>query len=157
MGKESTSKKNIKSPALAAVGLCLGVVLLLYGSFGKNEKNTAVEGEEMLMAETYRAELESTLSSLCASVHGAGQVRVFVTLEGGYEYVYAKDTRGECVTVGSGSSERAVVERVLAPKIGGVGIVCEGASDPTVEAKLCQLVCTALGIGSNRVSVMAGK
>ena len=157
MGKETAPKKNIKGLALAAVGLCLGVALLLYGSFGGTEKSSSVEREEMLSAETYRSELEASLSELCASVHGAGQVRVFVTLESGYEYVYATDARGECVTVGSGSGERAVVERVLAPRIGGVGIVCEGASDPSVEAKICRLVCAALGIGSNRISVMAGK
>ena len=156
MGREE-NKKSVKGIALAAVGLCLGVALLLYGSFGGTEKKTVEEGEEMLLIETYREELETALAALCASVRGAGRVSVFVTLESGYEYVYATDDRGECVTVGSGSSERAVVERVLSPKIGGVGIVCEGASDPSVEAELCRLVCTALGIGSNRVSVMAGK
>ena len=133
MSKEESKQRNAKGIALAAMGLCLGVALLLYGSFGGTEKKTAAESGETLSAEAYRADLEATLAALCASVRGAGRVSVFVTLEGGYEYVYATDDRGECVTVGSGSSERAVVERVIAPRISGVGIVCEGASDPVVE------------------------
>lgn len=157
MSKEESKQRNAKGIALAAMGLCLGVALLLYGSFGGTEKKTAAESGETLSAEAYRADLEATLAALCASVRGAGRVSVFVTLEGGYEYVYATDDRGECVTVGSGSSERAVVERVIAPRISGVGIVCEGASDPVVEANICSLVCTSLGIGSNRVTVLKGK
>ena len=94
MGKEENKKMKAKSLALAAVGLCLGVALLLYGSFGGTEKKTADEGEEMLLIETYRKELETALSALCASVRGAGRVSVFVTLESGYEYVYATDDRG---------------------------------------------------------------
>lgn len=155
MSREETKKGNIRKLALAAVGLCLGVALLLFGSFGGTEKATE-DGDEIRSAEVYRAELEQTLTALCASVRGAGKVSVFVALSGGYEYVYSTDERGECVTVGSGSSERAVVESVRAPEIRGVGIVCDGADDPAVAAVLCDLICAALDIGSNRVFITAG-
>lgn len=155
MSREETKKGNIQKIAIAAVGLCLGVALLLFGSFGGTEK-AVEECDEIRSAEAYRAELEQTLTALCASVRGAGKVSVFVSLSGGYEYVYSTDERGECVTVGSGSSERAVVESVRAPEIRGVGIVCDGADDPAVSVALCELVCSALGIGSNRVFITVG-
>ena len=107
MGREELKKGNVKRLALAAVGLCLGVALLLFGSFGGTGE-TGESGDEILSAEAYRAALEQTLTALCSSVRGAGKVSVFITLAGGYEYVYSTDSRGECVTVGNGSAERAV-------------------------------------------------
>ena len=80
-----------------------------------------------------------------------------VTLSGGYEYVYARDGDGDCVTVGSGSSERAVVEEVCAPRIVGVGVVCAGAEDPLVRQQLVELVCSSLNVAANRIVVTAGK
>lgn len=156
MSREEQKKGNVKRLALAAVGLCLGVALLLFGSFGGTGE-TGESGDEILSAEAYRAALEQTLTALCSSVRGAGKVSVFITLAGGYEYVYSTDSRGECVTVGNGSAERAVVESVRVPEVRGVGIVCDGADDPAVAAAICELVCSSLGIGSNRVFITAGR
>lgn len=155
MGKEEPGKNKTQKLVIAAVGLCLGVAMLLFGSFG-GTGSTAEESDEVLSAESYRRELENALTSLCGSVRGAGKVSVFITLSGGYEYVYSTDERGECVTVGSGSSERAVVESVRSPEIRGVGIVCSGADDPAVAAALCDLISSTLGIGSNRIFITTG-
>ena len=159
MGREE-NKKSVKGIALAAVGLCLGVALLLYGSFGGTEKKTVEEGEEMLLIETYREELETALAALCASVRGAGRVSVFVTLESGYEYVYATDTRAAAggttttyVTVGSGSGESLVYITQKPPEIVGIGVVCEGGMDPTVRQEITALLSAALGVGSNKIYV----
>lgn len=155
MNGERKPKEKTRKLVLAAVGLCFGAALLLFGSFGGTGDATSEDGE-VLSAQQYREELEATLTALCSSVQGAGKVTVFVTLSGGYEYVYSTDERGKCVTVGSGSGERAVVESVRTPEIRGVGIVCSGSDDPRVAEALCNLVCTTLGIGSNRVFITTG-
>ena len=148
---------KMRNVALAVVGLTLGVVFMLFGSFGGGLGGDGESGEVSLAAEEYRALVEGRIRDLCAAVRGVGQVQVFVTLSGGYEYVYSLDDKGECVTVGSGSSERAVVEAVRSPEIVGVGIVCAGARDPAVKQTLVELVSSSLGIGTNRIVVAEGK
>ena len=155
MSKEIKDTGKKKKLIVAAVGLCLGVGMLLYGSLGTSTAPTE-DTDEIGATESYRLQVEATLTALCGSVRGAGRVEVFVTLSGGYEYIYATDERGECVTVGSGSNERAVVKSVRAPEIRGVGIVCSGARDPAVAAALTDLVTATLGIGSNRVFITVG-
>ena len=155
MSKENQSMSKKKKLIVSVVGLCLGVGLLLYGSFG-TPAAPVDDTDEITATESYRRQVEDTLTALCGSVRGAGRVEVFVTLSGGYEYIYATDDRGECVTVGSGSSARAVIRSVRAPEIRGVGIVCDGARDPVVAAAITDLVTATLGIGSNRVFITAG-
>lgn len=154
MKKEKTPRGATPKTAIAVVGLCLGAALLLFGSFGGTEAKP--EAAEQLSADAYRQSIEETLTTLCASVRGAGKVTVFVSLSGGYEYVYSTDSEGECITVGNGSSERAVVEKINCPSVIGVGIVCEGAHDPRVAKAVSDLVCSSLGIGSNRVFITVG-
>ena len=147
---------RVKKIAIAVIGLTFGVALMLLGSFGGSSAGEEAQGEPGDAA-SYRREVETRIRDLCALVRGAGEVEVYVTLGGGYEYVYSLDDGGECVTVGNGSSERAVVRLVKSPEIVGVGIVCRGARDIAVKQALCELVCTALDIGSNRVMVVEGQ
>lgn len=154
--KEPMKNGRTRHLAISIVGLTLGVVLMLIGGLGGLSGGEAEGQEDALSAETYRAQTEERIRVLCSAVRGAGEVQVFVTLSGGYEYVYSVDERGECVTVGSGSSERAVVEAVRSPEVIGVGIVCAGARDPSVKSALVELVSSALGIGANRIVVAVG-
>ena len=153
MKQEEKKNEKPRRLVLAVVGLCLGISLLLFGGFGGGGATEEVTTES---PEVYRQTLEASLTNLCSSVRGAGHVVVLVTLSGGYEYVYATDRNGGCVTVGSGSGERAVVASVRAPEVSGVGIVCPGADDPRIAEELCELVSAALGIGRNRIYVSRG-
>lgn len=139
---------------LLGLGFLAGLLLLLYGNFGGlgKEKNTVQETPE---AEAYRTRLEEEIRALCARADGVGNVTVLVSLEGGYEYVYACDESGKCVTVGSGSSKEAVVEQVLPPRIGGIGIVCDGGEDAELCQRLTLLLSAALGIGANKIYIMS--
>lgn len=155
--KEESKNGRTRKMAVAVIGVTLGVVLMFLGSFGGFGSSESSSDTDVLSAEDYRAQVEERIRTLCSAVRGAGEVQVFVTLSGGYEYVYSQDEKGECVTVGSGSSERAVVESVRSPEIMGVGIVCAGARDPAVKQALTELVSSALGIGTNRIVVAEGK
>jgi stage III sporulation protein AG len=79
-----------------------------------------------------------------------------VHLQGGTRVVYATDEKGKPVAVGSGSSEQALQSTLLSPEIAGVAVVCRGGSSPAIQHTLTELLSTALGIPSNRVSI-AGK
>lgn len=148
---------GIKKIVLAVMGVALGATLMLAGNFGGNKSESRTEEEDATRAEVYRVQTEDRVRALCESVKGVDGVRVMVTLSGGYRTEYAEDARGECLTVGSGSSERAVIRSVGAPEIVGVGIVCRGAEDPEIQKTLTELVASSLGIGANRVVITDGK
>lgn len=147
MGKELGKDK--RKYLLLGLGFLIGVGLLLYGSFGFGEEKE--ESAALPEAEVYRVRLKEEIGSICRRYLGE-EVTVLVSLEGGYEYVYARDEKGECVTVGSGSGREAVVEQILPPTISGVGIVCKHA-DATTKAELTELLSAALGIGFGKIYI----
>ena len=110
-GKKDIGKTRV---AIVGVGFVLGVLLLVFGA-GGGEK-TQVKADD---AAEYRSVVEKELVALCENMLGE-KVDVFVSLESGYGYSYALDSRGGVMTVGSGSSESALVERVrrLRPRAG---------------------------------------
>ena len=170
---ETNSRRCVRSMkksgrlAIALVGLLLGAALLFWG----NRAGTA--GEDTVLSEPpdqarsveeYRLRLEERMEAICAQVAGVGSVEVVVTLEGGFEYVYATDTRitsgGETrtyITVGSGSSATLVYVTEKAPAITGIGVVCTGGMDPAVRKEVTALLSAAFGVGSNKIYVTGRK
>jgi len=129
--------------AIIGIGFVIGVAMLAFG--GGGEKSEVKKD----LASEYRATVEAELEELCEAMTG-GEVKVFVSLEDGFSYSYALDSRGGVVTVGSGSSEEALVESVRAPVIAGVGVVCDGNAD---RSRLVELISSSLGIGTNKIFV----
>lgn len=151
-------KEKIKLPAgrgkylLIGAGLLVGVLLLVAGNFDTDSADKAAVVESF-SAEEYCEILERRLVALLSSVEGAGEVRVMVSLEGGYQSVYEKDGDGVPVTVGSGSSESAVLVSKELPAIGGVGVVCSGAKSERVKNEIVALISATLGIGTHKIYV----
>ena len=135
-------------------GALLGVLFLLFGGLPKQSKTTETDGmnERIEALETYRERTEKELEALCEAADGVSDVRVLVTLSGGYETHYVDDS-GKTVTVGSGSGETALFSHLSPPAVAGVGIVCRGGHDPAVQQTLTELVSAALGIPRNRVYI----
>lgn len=107
-------------------------------------------------------ELENKIKQLCESVDGVKNVHVLLTLDTSEEYVFAQDseqsdtyTKRQYVTVNSGDG--TVELYVICPKVRGVAIVCTGGGKATVKQTLTELVSSALGIASSRVSVAEGE
>ena len=160
-------KKSGKVP-IALFGIALGVLLLVLGNGHLGKKSapadeSAAPSGSVRSAEAYRDDLERRMEDICARVAGVGRVEVIVTLEGGFEYVYATDRKitvgGEStsiITVGNGSDESPVYITERAPAILGIGVVCAGGNDPTVRREVTALLCAAFGVGSNKVYVTGG-
>jgi hypothetical protein len=162
------SMKKSGKLAVALVGILLGALLLFFGNRAGRDTSdpapTAPPETSVPSAETYRAGLESRAKTLCAQVAGVGEVDVLITLSGGFEYVYAADTRSAAggmttsyVTVGSGSGESLVYITEKPPAIVGIGVVCGGGMDPTVRQEVTALLSAAFGIGSNKIYVTGHK
>ena len=113
--------------------------------------------------EAYRQALEARICAICTHVNGAGQVTAVVSLEGGFEYVYASDqkvtaggTSLQYIVIGSGSSEQVVYLTERVPDITGIGVVCTGGNDPTVRREITGLLAAAFGVGTNKIYVTGG-
>lgn len=139
----------------------LGIFLLLYGggAFHAEESKKAeaatysVTEDELIR---YQEHLETRIRVLCESVAGVGDVRVYVSLESGYQSVYATEeteSGEEYVILGSGSSATALLLGRESPKISGIGIVCSGGGNATVKQELTSLLCATFRIPSNRVYI----
>lgn len=148
---------------ILAGGMLAGILLLLFGgnstSKGTNDAGMApkIDDDEIL---SYQTMLEEKIELLVSQVKGAGTVNCAVTLSGGFEYVYAQDITDKSgqisstyILVGSGSSESAVYLRVKTPDIAGIGVVCDGGSNASIQREIVELLSAAFGIGSNRIYV----
>ena len=128
-----------RTPLLLLAGVALiGILLILFGGqIGKSEKEeasaekpSAVSAQEEL--EVYQTYIEGRVKSLCESVSGVDNVTVAVTLDGGFEEIYAKEfSNGNetYVVLGSGSNASALYLSREAPEITGIGVVCRGGGN----------------------------
>ena len=151
---------------LIVVGGVLGVLLLLFGGQLDGEKKDSeptVETDDYTMAKEYAQMLEGRVEDICSGVGGVSDVKVFVSLAGGYRTVYAYDSqasssghKNQLVMSGSGSDKKAVVTAYEYPQISGVGIVCRGADNANVRAQIISLVSASLDIPTNKIYVANG-
>ena len=119
--------------AMVAVG-----VLLLCIPSGSSEGVSTSSDEELT---EYKAQLESELAEICASVSGVGKCRVMITFERGAEKVY----KGSQLVESS------------PPRVSGVTVVCEGGESQTVKGTLTEMISALFGIGKNRIAVLESK
>lgn len=167
--ENNNSKKNVKI-ILILFGAAFGIFLLLFGSYmDRDEKNSDDEKkitsiETGMNAEKYAADAERRIAELCSGVRGVADVRVVVTLAGGYNAVYAQNSqssssgyRNEFVLTGSGSSETPLLVGYSVPEISGVGIVCSGGGEASVRREIISLVSATFGVSSNKIYVTEGQ
>ena len=160
--KEPKSIRRLLLPIAAAV---LGILLIVFGSRGENTKAEGLSDDRLwadggMSASAFAAESEKKVVEICSGVGGVRDVRAVVTLSGGYRAVYAADAqstedsyRNETVLTGSGNSEKAILVGYEAPKIVGIGIVCEGGDDPEIQQRLIMLVSAAFDVSTNKIYV----
>ena len=159
---------------LLVLGIGILGMLLIFAS-RPNEKLSAgiIEAEDYTVRD-HNLYLEERLLSLVSRIDGVGRVDIMITLENSGEAVYAHEEKrvvdrqsGESGTTaekestelkyvmveGGNGRRQALVETQREPKIQGVVIVCEGAEDVRVQARVINVVTTALHIPSTRVCV----
>lgn len=157
--EKKPEKPGKKKLVLILLGAGVGIFLLLLGSgwFAKqSDTQSPAAPSQREELEAYRADLEKRIAELCAAVEGVSDVRVSTTLSGGFETVYATETRNGVevyATVGSGSSAKALVVAQNPPEVIGIGVVCRGGSDSGIRGTLTTLLSAAFRVPSNRISI----
>ncbi len=152
---------------IGAIGVCL--VLLGNSEWLKQEpkENGATkESEDPLTA--YIERTEQKIISLCEGVRGVSGVQVAVTLEGDFTYIYATERESQerdgvtqehitYVTVGSGANEEPILLTRTYPRVSGIGIVCRGGGDATIQREILSLLTAAFGVSSNQIYIAEAK
>ncbi len=159
-------KADKRAVILLAVGLALLLVLCLSDRHSsKNPKNDVAQPS----VTTEQQSDETRLRALLSSIRGAGSAEVMITYSEQTQFVYAaaqdsetesgqngqvrnKEKRDPVILKG-GETQTGLVERTLSPKVQGVAVVCEGASDPTVRSQIVSAVSALFGLGINHISV----
>ena len=100
------------------------------------------------------------MEALCNRVDGVRSTYAVVSLKGGYRAIYATDSqmgstssKNATVIIGSGSSEKALLIGYENPEIAGIGIVCAGGDDYTVQKNIISIISSAFDISSNKIFV----
>lgn len=153
----------------------VGLLLILVSEWlpEKQETDTVMTA---FTAEAYCADIEQKLCALLQNMDGVGACSVYVTLENGVEYVYAKeqkenadrsedrdesseqvkesaDTQESVILIDGDSGETGLLLTEIQPQVKGVVVVCSGGDNAAVKERVTAVVTTALNISTRRVCV----
>ncbi|MBR4296159.1 MAG: hypothetical protein IKT56_04895 [Clostridia bacterium] len=124
---------------LFAVFAVLGIIMMLGG--GESKEQTQISDSTTDFERTVER-IEEKIKALCERVEGAGSTSVVVTLGSPEEPI-----------VSAGNFD----ENAYLSEICGIGIVCEGGSDPEVVHKLLNLVSAACNVQTNRIYIVGAQ
>lgn len=143
--------KNIE--IIIAIVVCL-VAIGIYLIIDVSKKDTKSKSDSSSASE---------LEAILEKIEGVGKTKVLITYGTYGESVSGQDDSSMILEPESGNSTYWGIKNSLSSssnkdaKIIGVIIVCEGASDPAVQAKLLNAVQVATGVNVNRIRIFPMK
>lgn len=179
------NKKNTQDlVVILIVGLMIMLVYSFFNtdkprSSGYVEVTPAAEKTVSNAPISYEDKLESELTDVLEQIHGAGKVKVMIYFDSSSEIVPAfsendtnrlieesgsdggksvtneSSTSNTIVTTNEGSTNKPLILKEVKPKINGIIVIAEGASDPNVKYKLYEAVRTVFNIEQYRVNIYA--
>lgn len=154
-----------------------GIALIFISNFfsGCSNEDKAKENTVTINSDIseYKEETEKNLADIVSSIDGAGNTRVYVTVDSSTECIYASNDKNS-ITENKGDStsdnnttteknyitlrmsdgtEQAVLLKQVEPKIRGVLVLCSGGGDKVVNGRVLEAVTKALNISSAKVCV----
>lgn len=133
--------------------LILGVILLAVPTKKTENSNTDTNTDISF----YTSEIENKLTDLLLKIEGIENVSIMITLENNGEQVLAENKSNsstEYVIISNGNSDKGIILTEIFPSVRGVAVVCTNGNDSAVREKITSLVSAALGIPTNRITVV---
>lgn len=179
------TKRNIQDLIIIfIIGLSLVILYNFFSSNkvpspGYVEVNKTAEAQESSANLSYEDKMTQELTDVLEQIEGAGKVKVMIYFNSGSEVVPAysenesnrvteesdsdggkrttneKSNSNTIVTTSEGNESRPFILKEVKPKISGIIVVAEGASNPNVKYKLYEAVRTVFNIEQYRVNVYA--
>lgn len=164
--KTLLQKLKTDKRALLLLGLSAAALVLVF--FWGTEKGPKEPQAHSLSPPQEQSD-EARLCALVSSIRGAGKTRVMITYSEGAQTVFAAESERETSADSDGGTrtkeksdpvilknetgQTGLAERVIEPKVQGVAVVCEGASNSFVRAQIIAAVAALFAISTNHISV----
>lgn len=154
-------KKSRRAQLLLAITFVIIVLGVYFYSRYKPAELKQEEKPESAATASYVEYLEDKLETTLSSVQGAGKVEVIVSLQSGFEYVYATEEVVKETTSGTLSttslvlvSGQPVIVKEIYPVVKGVVVVAPGAKDISVRMNLLEAIQTILEVSNASITIL---
>ena len=149
----------------AALILVIGLVFVFMPTIHKKETDIVQE----LIPESKQTINKSDLEEVLKSIHGAGDVKVLLSVSHGEETIYQKNNdvsnsegnsskRDETVLISDGQrAENGLITQINPPIYLGAIVVCEGADNASVRYAITQAVSKITGLSTDHICVLKMK
>lgn len=155
-----------------AIGLALIVGCIYFISMSPNKKTNNESKTQIDNISTsfensneYIDYLENKLESVITRVKGVGDATVVLTLEKGFEYIYA--TEEETKTTSNGTSitsssvvmvdGQPVVKEEIYPVVKGIVVIAYGVEDISVRMNILSIIQTVIELDNSKINILAGE
>jgi len=140
--------KSVKHIEIIVVAVFACVVLLvIFNGFGTATGGASGGGSDELSE--YARGMEQRLAEVLSDIEGAGKVSVMLHFDSSAELVPALEGGDKMVIVGG----KPVIIRQIQPKVSGVIVVAEGASNIKVKLELFKAVQTLLDVDQKCIEI----
>lgn len=163
---KSDKKALTAVTVLGVAGLLLILLSSLLPEDSDKKSKTSAESQQLSldMSDSFCADTEKRLTEFLGNIKGVGDVRVYLTVSGDEEYVYATEGKTSIsenkteeerkyVMIGNSGEKTALVETVKSPQITGAVIACSGCDSAAVQEMIYEAVSTALNISTAHIYV----
>ena len=162
-------KGNNKMFILICIAI-FGIMFIFLGSDKEgadtvsSSHSTVDEGKYDMIE--YSEYIEKKIKGICEHINGVSSVYVIVTLENGFEYVYAINETSskdkeiktyDYLVIKDGNSENVVYLTGKPPKIKGIGIIYTINSKLSAKYEIVNLISSAFDVGKNKVYIIERK
>lgn len=164
---------NRKTKIIVAIGLLAMLLIFLTEILPDSEETNADPTAAYSSADTqaYKKQIEKELTEILERIDGVGSVSVLATVEGTTEYIYAEEEdrsssvesgktdesyQNSIVLIEENGEKKALVRKIIQPKVSGVVVVCEGGDDVRISEQIYKAVSAALGISYAKICVAKG-
>ena len=146
--------------------LLVGLILTLLPINSKDKAQTIMDND---VSKEEQSTAMEVLADILSSVHGAGDVQVFLSVSAGEETVYQTDNNasgmGEngstqiktVIITDSQHNQTGLVRQINPPVYLGAVVVCQGADSPAVRLAITTAVSKITGLGADDICVLKMK
>lgn len=151
---QNITRKNTKTISLIILSIT-GIILILLSYLSNKDTNEKYESTSE--QDIYKARLEQKLTDTLNSITSGNCVNVMITLEGGFEKVYAVSSYTEKESLfGQKEQSEMPLLKTKNPKIAGVMIVCSNIFDAQSVLEIKKAAATCLNINENKIYIIGG-
>lgn len=131
------------------------------GDSSTNDDNITQEFSSSMEYVNY---LENKLENVLTKVKGAGNVEVAITLEKGFEYIYATEEETKTTSNGTSVTSETVVMvdgqplllEEIYPIVQGIVVVSSGVDDISVRLNILSVLQTVIEIDNSKINIICG-